>query len=159
MARAGKGLSYKTPQSDSNGNGIDHGSGSEEEEDEEQAEEKPFEPLMVWQSPHNGGECLGLPSQLVTELQPDEYGIESEIEVMRPPPMLSFSKEDTYVPPVLAKWLRPHQREGVIFMYQCVMGMRTFQGNGCILADDMVRYIYCMLDAMYVERNKLPFFV
>jgi SNF2 family DNA or RNA helicase len=139
MARAGKGLSYKTPRIHDPNN--DHGSGSEEEEEEEQEEEKPFEPLMVWQSPHNGGECLGLPSQLVTEMQPDEYGIETEIEVMRPPPIQAFSKEDTYVPPVLAKWLRPHQREGVQFVYQCVMGMRSFQGNGCILADDMVRSI------------------
>ena len=38
---------------------------------------------------------------------------------------------------MLAKWLRPHQREGVQFMYECVMGLREFKGAGCILADDM----------------------
>jgi hypothetical protein len=37
----------------------------------------------------------------------------------------------------LLKFLRPHQREGVRFMAECVLGMRDFKGNGCILADDM----------------------
>ena len=52
-------------------------------------------------------------------------------------PAEAYAKESAFVPPVLAKWLRPHQREGVQFMYECVMGMRDFNGNGCILADDM----------------------
>ncbi|KAJ5991833.1 DNA repair and recombination protein [Penicillium sp. IBT 35674x] len=30
-----------------------------------------------------------------------------------------------------------HQREGVQFLYECVMGMRSFNGEGAILADDM----------------------
>ena len=51
--------------------------------------------------------------------------------------MEAYSKEHVYVPPVLAKWLRPHQREGVQFMYECVMGLKDFPGAGCILADDM----------------------
>ncbi len=55
----------------------------------------------------------------------------------RAAPITSYSKEDQYVPTVLAKWLRPHQREGVQFMYQCVMGMKEYDGHGCILADDM----------------------
>lgn len=41
------------------------------------------------------------------------------------------------VDPRLCKWLRPHQREGVQFMFECVMGMRETEGHGCILADDM----------------------
>ncbi|SRR5258708_1890527 len=41
------------------------------------------------------------------------------------------------VDPVIAKKLRPHQREGVTFMYECVMGMRKHDGEGCILADEM----------------------
>lgn len=41
---------------------------------------------------------------------------------------------DVVVDPYLASKLRPHQREGVIFLYECVMGMRAFQGNGAILA-------------------------
>jgi len=46
------------------------------------------------------------------------------------------------VPSVVAKILRPHQREGVQFMFECVSGMREAQvegytGRGSILADDM----------------------
>ncbi len=43
------------------------------------------------------------------------------------------------VDPLLARVLRPHQREGVKFMWDCVMG-RTIEGNhGCIMADEMVK--------------------
>ncbi|QRW11400.1 DNA repair and recombination protein RAD54 [Ceratobasidium sp. AG-Ba] len=41
------------------------------------------------------------------------------------------------VDPLLARSLRPHQREGVQFMYESVMGMRTRDQHGCILADEM----------------------
>lgn len=37
----------------------------------------------------------------------------------------------------LTRFLRPHQREGVQFMFECVTGLRNFDGQGCILADDM----------------------
>ena len=60
-----------------------------------------------------------------------------ELSHIKLAPATSYRKEDQYVPPVLAKWLRPHQREGVTFMYDCVMGLKEFAGNGCILADDM----------------------
>ncbi|KAG7450934.1 uncharacterized protein BT62DRAFT_1071552 [Guyanagaster necrorhizus] len=39
--------------------------------------------------------------------------------------------------PVIASKLRPHQIEGVKFMYECVMGLRKHEGRGCILADEM----------------------
>lgn len=41
------------------------------------------------------------------------------------------------VPEVVCKWLRSHQREGVQFMFECLAGLRDFDGSGCILADDM----------------------
>ncbi|KAI0335474.1 hypothetical protein GY45DRAFT_1316794 [Cubamyces sp. BRFM 1775] len=41
------------------------------------------------------------------------------------------------VDPVLSRHLRPHQKEGVQFMYECVMGLRKHEGQGCILADEM----------------------
>lgn len=44
---------------------------------------------------------------------------------------------DVVVDPLLVKSLRQHQREGVKFLYECVMGMRSFNGEGAILADDM----------------------
>ena len=45
--------------------------------------------------------------------------------------------ETIEVPPCIARFLRPHQREGVQFMAECVLGLRRFKGNGAILADDM----------------------
>ncbi|XP_067671287.1 DNA repair and recombination protein RAD54B-like [Haliotis asinina] len=44
---------------------------------------------------------------------------------------------DVVVDPYLSTHLREHQREGVLFLYECVMGFRDFAGQGAILADDM----------------------
>ena len=44
---------------------------------------------------------------------------------------------DVVVDPLVSQHLREHQREGVKFMYECVMGMRGFDGQGAILADEM----------------------
>ncbi|KAI0375644.1 hypothetical protein BV20DRAFT_959644 [Pilatotrama ljubarskyi] len=41
------------------------------------------------------------------------------------------------VDPVISRHLRPHQKEGVQFLYECVMGLRKHEGQGCILADEM----------------------
>jgi len=41
------------------------------------------------------------------------------------------------VDPLLCKVLRPHQREGVKFMYDCVVGTRIENYHGCIMADEM----------------------
>ncbi|PWY88721.1 hypothetical protein BO94DRAFT_574744 [Aspergillus sclerotioniger CBS 115572] len=59
--------------------------------------------------------------------------------VMKRPEYVPKGKRivDVVVDPILAKHLRPHQREGVQFLYECVMGMRSFNGEGAILADDM----------------------
>ncbi|KAM0750014.1 hypothetical protein T439DRAFT_44310 [Meredithblackwellia eburnea MCA 4105] len=43
---------------------------------------------------------------------------------------------DVVIDPFLGSHLREHQKEGVKFMYECVMGMKS-EGQGCILADDM----------------------
>ena len=45
-----------------------------------------------------------------------------------------LSVVDVVVDPYIAKVLRPHQREGLTFLYECVMGLRSFVGNGAILA-------------------------
>jgi DNA repair and recombination protein RAD54B len=44
---------------------------------------------------------------------------------------------DVVVDPILSDRLRPHQREGVRFLYECVMGLRSYDGEGALLADDM----------------------
>ncbi|KAJ8418593.1 hypothetical protein AAFF_G00000920 [Aldrovandia affinis] len=41
------------------------------------------------------------------------------------------------VDPVLGKVLRPHQREGVKFLWDCVTGRRIQDSYGCIMADEM----------------------
>jgi len=41
------------------------------------------------------------------------------------------------VDPILCKVLRPHQREGVKFMYDCITGAKIDGAYGCIMADDM----------------------
>ncbi|EZG43776.1 SNF2 family amine-terminal domain protein, partial [Gregarina niphandrodes] len=63
---------------------------------------------------------------------------------------LPIDREGHYVPvpEVCARVLRPHQREGVAFMFACLLGLSdypkevaeivdTTKANGCILADDM----------------------
>ncbi|TPX40915.1 hypothetical protein SeMB42_g03590 [Synchytrium endobioticum] len=44
---------------------------------------------------------------------------------------------DVVLDPVLSQHLRPHQVEGVKFLYECVMGIRSPTIQGCILADAM----------------------
>lgn len=62
-----------------------------------------------------------------------------EAIVMRRPNNVPKGKQlvDVVVDPLLTQHLREHQREGVKFMYECVMGMRDFDGKGAILADEM----------------------
>ncbi|KAF9926011.1 DNA repair and recombination protein rad54b [Linnemannia zychae] len=44
---------------------------------------------------------------------------------------------DVVVDPILGRHLRPHQKEGVRFLYECVMQMKDVNGQGAILADEM----------------------
>jgi superfamily II DNA or RNA helicase len=58
--------------------------------------------------------------------------------VLFSPSPMAKSKVAVVVDPKLSQFLRPHQREGVQFMFDCCMGLRRgFVGNGCILADGM----------------------
>jgi len=59
--------------------------------------------------------------------------------VMRRPRDCPNGKQivDVVLDPLLGQKLRPHQREGVKFLYECVMGMRSFNGQGALLADEM----------------------
>lgn len=62
-----------------------------------------------------------------------------EALVMKRPANAPKGKQivDVVVDPFLAKHLRDHQRQGVQFLYECVMGMRLAEGQGAILADQM----------------------
>ncbi|WVQ85306.1 hypothetical protein IAT38_007471 [Cryptococcus sp. DSM 104549] len=59
----------------------------------------------------------------------------------RPPEKIAKMKGteivDVVIDPVLASLMRDHQKEGVKFMYSCVMGLTQAEGEGCILADEM----------------------
>ena len=60
LARAGRGLSFKLPTAQAKKSSSDT---EEESDDEAPRTDAPYEPLLVWKSPHNGGEPKGLPSQ------------------------------------------------------------------------------------------------
>jgi hypothetical protein len=78
---------------------------------------------------------LLVPSHSVKEMRPDEYGVEELVTVLKPASLDLYSKQDVYVPTPVARILRPHQREGVQFLYECVMGLKDYKGRGVILAD------------------------
>lgn len=58
--------------------------------------------------------------------------------VMKRPSSCPKNKQivDVVVDPILSKHLRDHQRIGVQFLYECVMGMQSC-GEGAIMADEM----------------------
>ncbi|KAF2259340.1 DNA repair and recombination protein RAD26 [Lojkania enalia] len=58
--------------------------------------------------------------------------------VMKRPATCPKGKQivDVVVDPILSKHLRDHQRYGVQFLYECIMGMRC-EGEGAIMADEM----------------------
>lgn len=63
---------------------------------------------------------------------------EGALVMMRPLAVPAGKKiVDVVVDPYLTQHLRPHQREGVKFLYEAVMGMKQFEGQGAILADEM----------------------
>lgn len=59
----------------------------------------------------------------------DILGLKREVE--------EHPKVPVVIDPRLAKVLRPHQVEGVKFLYRCVTGLIDTKANGCIMADEM----------------------
>lgn len=85
-----------------------------------------FQPPPREEEEEEDEDAEGLPTSTIGPYEPlvlwtDEEDPENKVEVV----------------PFLACKLRPHQREGVQFLFECVMGLKGFEGNGCILADDM----------------------
>lgn len=60
-------------------------------------------------------------------------GISDKVE----DPMAKFPNVPVVIDPKLAKILRPHQREGVRFLYRCTAGLVHPKAKGCIMADEM----------------------
>lgn len=59
---------------------------------------------------------------------------------------------DVVVDPVICQHLRDHQRQGVTFMYECLMDMKDYGGEGVLLADEST-YIRLLLIA-----DRIPWF-
>eukprot|EP01065_Artemidia_motanka_P021003 TRINITY_DN2504_c0_g1_i2.p1 TRINITY_DN2504_c0_g1~~TRINITY_DN2504_c0_g1_i2.p1 ORF type:complete len:770 (+),score=218.80 TRINITY_DN2504_c0_g1_i2:239-2548(+) len=68
-----------------------------------------------------------------------------------------------WVEPVLARVLRPHQKDGVRFLFECCSGLRGYAGKGCILADEMglgktiqsISFMHTMLNTPSMHVNKV----
>ena len=80
-----------------------------------------------------------LPKQSGTAVTPRHDPDKPGALVMERPKSVATNEQivDVVVDPLLSKRLRDHQRDGVRFMYECVMGMRSYDGQGVILADEM----------------------
>ncbi|EKD15054.1 SNF2 family domain-containing protein [Drepanopeziza brunnea f. sp. 'multigermtubi' MB_m1] len=76
------------------------------------------------------GEPPKIKEPLVHKSLAEILGIKKVVESERP-------KVPVVIDPRLSKVLRPHQIEGVKFMYRCVTGMIEDNANGCIMADEM----------------------
>lgn len=59
------------------------------------------------------------------------------IVLWKPKDLTSQNRIHIVIDPILGKLLRPHQIQGVQFLFDCVMGIRDKNRFGCILADDM----------------------
>lgn len=67
---------------------------------------------------------------LVHKSLADILGLKKKVDKERP-------KVPVVIDPRLAKVLRPHQIEGVKFLYRCTTGLIDENANGCIMADEM----------------------
>jgi DNA repair and recombination RAD54-like protein len=106
---------------------------------------KPFKIPIPNYQPLNNSRSLGLKRDGARQPLHDPFG-ENALVLFVPPEnseqeklKLDQTKQLVHVvvDPLLCKILRPHQREGVKFMYECVTGVRINDMQGCIMADEM----------------------
>lgn len=76
------------------------------------------------------GSGVKLDAPLVHKTLADILGIKKQVVGER-------KKVPVVIDPKLAKVLRPHQIEGVKFLYRCTTGLMDEKANGCIMADEM----------------------
>lgn len=106
---------------------------------------KPFKIPIPNYVPGANSRSLGLRKSGVRQALHDPE--EPNALVLFEPPMLTATekvsvnlekcKVHVVVDPLLGNVLRPHQREGVKFMYDCVTGVQIPDSYGCIMADEM----------------------
>ncbi|XP_055853267.1 DNA repair and recombination protein RAD54-like [Episyrphus balteatus] len=106
---------------------------------------KPFKvPIADYVPDYNSNRCLGIRRTTVRKALHDPFACNAL--VLYEPPQYTEHERLTMesskilvhivVDPLLSNILRPHQREGVKFMYDCVVGNKG-DFNGCIMADEM----------------------
>ncbi|XP_027693752.1 DNA repair and recombination protein RAD54-like [Vombatus ursinus] len=106
---------------------------------------KPFKvPIPNYQGPL-GLRALGIKRAGLRHALHDPLE-EGALVLYEPPPLsahdqLKLDREKlpvhVVVDPILSKILRPHQREGVKFLWECVTSRRIPGSHGCIMADEM----------------------
>lgn len=106
---------------------------------------RPFKvPIPDYVPDSHGNRCLGLKRSIIRRALHDPYACNALV-VYTPPELSQHDKihvdrskilVHVVVDPVLGNILRPHQREGVKFMYDCVTGAKG-DFYGCIMADEM----------------------
>ncbi|KAJ3210200.1 DNA repair and recombination protein rad54b [Entophlyctis luteolus] len=81
------------------------------------------------------------------------------IVMARPPGEETRPIVDVVIDPFLSGNLRPHQVEGVRFLYDCVMGFKEFNGHGAILADEMgtISYGYWLFLKTSQQTEQSPY--
>ncbi|KAK3871160.1 hypothetical protein Pcinc_023686 [Petrolisthes cinctipes] len=97
---------------------------------------KPFRLPTLSRPSHTTENNRSNPTPLFDPARPDA------LVMPRPPSQHQWQNSnsvvvDVVVDPHVSGHLRPHQQEGVVFLYECVMGYRTHDTNGAILADEM----------------------
>ncbi|XP_058056332.1 DNA repair and recombination protein RAD54-like [Anopheles bellator] len=105
---------------------------------------QPFKVPIANYVPEHSTRCLGMKRAAARRAMYDPFACNALV-LYSPPELTEHEKlkMDTnklpvhvVVDPLLGNILRPHQREGVRFMYDCVTGAKG-EFNGCIMADEM----------------------
>ncbi|GLV36985.1 okra [Carabus blaptoides fortunei] len=118
---------------------------SEHEEHIKRILARPFQiPIPGYVSTNGGSRSLGIKRNRVRKALYDPF-TPNALLLFNPPKFTEHEKLKSdantqvhvVVDPILSNILRPHQREGVKFMYDCVTGVQIANTYGCIMADEM----------------------
>ncbi|XP_053672197.1 DNA repair and recombination protein RAD54-like [Anopheles nili] len=105
---------------------------------------QPFKVPIANYVPEHTTRCLGMKRSAPRRAMHDPFACNALV-LFAPPELTEHDKlkmdknkiqVHVVVDPLLGNILRPHQREGVKFMYDCVTGVKG-DFNGCIMADEM----------------------
>ncbi|KAF2183764.1 DNA repair and recombination protein RAD26 [Zopfia rhizophila CBS 207.26] len=124
-----------------------HGKNPDADPPPDETEEAPAETTLIsFSKPHVARKhfktpllsCTIVPRTNSKAPQPRHDPNQTNALIMKRPATCPKDKQivDVVVDPILGKHLRDHQRDGVKFLYECIMGMRS-EGEGAILADEM----------------------